>query len=165
MKKSEVKSIIREVIDELGGAQVCDFKNKPMLERGGHTGTLSENTVFSVPDVDGFEFPVEVEFDIYHGTNDSDDPSDITLEGIDVTENFKESDLGPDPITDPKEVRMISVIKTAVHILYPKTPQDVLVPKGADMMDVNDKVKGLLNPMIESLENQLFEKHGSRYHQ
>jgi hypothetical protein len=176
MKHSELKVLIREVIEEMTddtdnlpgdlglaaleelGGQVTNFKNRVMDE--GNSPDLEADTLFSVNGVDGLDIHIKAEFSIYKGSGRPDDPNDITLDTAIVTENFMDSDLErvDGQANDPKEEKIITAIRTAVKLLYPKTPPGVFIPVKVDMLVINEKLHNYLDSSVEALKEELYEK-------
>jgi hypothetical protein len=176
MKHSELKALIREVIEEmtddtdnlpgdlglaaleeLGGGQVTSFKNRVMDE--GNSGVMSMDTTFSIKEIPDLDIYVDVSYRIYQGSGAADDPNNITLEEVIVTTSIMDTDLErvDNHPASSREEKILVAIRTAVRILYPKTPPGVFIPEGADILVINEKLNRLLQNDIDQLENDVYE--------
>jgi hypothetical protein len=190
MKKSQIKQLIREVLNkvilekftvdkqvnafecgnlatdkekgisklsqvkELGG-QISGVKNRPMEERTGRSSPQSSEEILSIRGVDGFDLDVTVEFQVYHGTNSPDDPTEVHIDTIIVENDYLEADLVD---LNPEEAKVVNAVKLAVKSLNPSVQPGVLIPKGTDMMEVNKKLRSYLDTDIDKVRENVYEK-------
>lgn len=152
MKKSELRKIIKEVISELGG-QIVGMKNRSMIEGG---QTREAEATFSIRSVDGLDISVIVTYTSYRGSTAPDDPSSIDMISVIAEQDTMLAGfIDPAEVLDPKEQKIIKIIQHAVQVVYPHTPAEILIPKGADILKLDEKLGTLLDADLMALKDEL----------
>lgn len=121
------------------------------------SGRVTGTTTMPLRGLQHEEIEVEYSADIHTGTNSSDDPSSVDLVTLKSVKPLMVSDIATETEDDKKYVQMYQKVAKK---LVPSTPDDVMFPKGLDILKLDDALKGFLTGDINDLGDKIFEKQG-----
>lgn len=118
------------------------------------------DSILSIGGLDDIEISVEYEADVNHGVQSNDpqehEGTELELTSLTAGEDLKVSELDPPSEEDWK---FIKAYQDAVKKLVPNVSDDIIIPKGIDLLELNKITGGLLEDGINSLYETLTEKH------
>ncbi len=138
MTRQELKQLISEVVSEVTGAQPLSGKGYIPLRGFDHA-----------------EIPVDYKVRVYKGTSTPDDPSTLEFDLLVTAEDVTLGSLVPQTSMDEK---LIQLYRLASKKLGGATSEVVVIPKGTNVIALNDALNGWIDADIQVLQDQLASK-------